>query len=145
MNYMWLEKAIEIAIKAHRGQEDKAGEAYILHPLRVMLSQTTNVNRIVAVLHDVIEDAGIEYRQYIIDTGIDGCIIEALDCLTHNDGENYFDYIRRCKSNDIAKIVKLADLSDNMNVTRIKHPTAKDFNRNMKYRQAMEILLDIGE
>jgi len=143
MDEIMLNVAISIAIKAHYSQKDKAGEPYILHPLRVMLLQTNTQNRIAAVLHDVIEDGGEKYRQYIIDSGFSDEIIEALDCLTHREDDDYFDYVRRCKNNAIAKSVKLADLQDNSNIWRINNPSERDFRRTRKYEKAINVLLDL--
>ncbi|HBY20355.1 MAG TPA: GTP pyrophosphokinase [Clostridiales bacterium] len=144
MDSRWLEKAIEIAVKAHRGQKDKAGEVYILHPLRVMMSQASEEGKVVAVLHDVIEDSNLTI--YDLDAeGFSERIIDAVYSLTKQDNENYFNYVRRCKENDIAKYVKLADLEDNSDLRRIKNPTEKDFERNKRYKKAMDILLGFCE
>ncbi|NLL71756.1 MAG: GTP pyrophosphokinase [Epulopiscium sp.] len=135
-----LEKAIRIATNAHQGQVDKAGEPYILHPLRVMLSRKTEIERICAVLHDVIEDTDITL-EYLENTGFSDEILLALDALTRRGNETYDEFINRILDNRIACYVKLADLSDNMDLSRIKNPTEKDYKRIEKYRKAAERIL----
>lgn len=132
-----LNKAIEIANRAHDGQVDKAGAPYILHPLRVMLSREKEVERICAVLHDVVEDSEITFDD-LRNEGFTEEIIAVLDCLTKRNGESYDGFIDRILKNETACHVKLADLCDNMNLSRIKNPTLKDEVRIKKYREAAE-------
>lgn len=136
-----LNKAIEIATRAHAGQVDKAGESYILHPLRVMLTRETELERICAVLHDVIEDTNITFDN-LRNEGFPEDVITVLDCLTKRDGEDYDAFIDRVLKNETACSVKLADLCDNMNLTRIQNPTEKDKERVQKYNKASERILD---
>lgn len=136
-----LNKAIEIATRAHAGQVDKAGEPYILHPLRVMLTRETEQERICAVLHDVIEDTNITFDD-LRNEGFSENVITVLDCLTKRDGEDYDAFIDRVLKNETACNVKLADLCDNMNLTRIQNPTEKDKERVQKYNKASERILD---
>lgn len=107
-----LEQAIAIAVSAHAGQRDKNGEPYILHPLRVMLSLSDETDRIVGVLHDVLEDSNLEAE--IVDQGFSQEIIAALVAVTRSGGERYKDFITRAKQNDIARRVKIADIKDNL-------------------------------
>jgi (p)ppGpp synthase/HD superfamily hydrolase len=132
-----LEKAILIAANAHQGQKDKAGQPYILHPLRVMFSVNGEIERICAVLHDVIEDTEVTLDD-LRNEGFSEEVLSALDALTKRDGENYDDFITRILPNPIACRVKLADLRDNMDLSRIKNPTEKDYQRIEKYRNAVE-------
>ena len=132
-----LNKAIEIAVRAHSDQVDKAGEPYILHPLRVMLSGKDEVERICGVLHDVIEDTNITFDD-LRKEGFSEEVITVLDCLTKHYGENYEDFIDRVLDNDIACRVKLSDLKDNLDLTRIENPTEKDYDRIKKYEKAVE-------
>lgn len=136
-----LEAAIKIAVEAHSGQLDKAGQPYVLHPLRVMLSLSDEKDRIVGVLHDVIEDTSITY-DYLIANGFEGQreILEALKSVTRKEDETYEEFIERVALNPIGKIVKLADLQDNINLSRIPNPTTKDFERLKKYEKAKEML-----
>lgn len=132
-----LEKAILIAVNAHQGQIDKGGKPYILHPLRLMFSSKNEVEQIVAVLHDVIEDADVTL-DYLRKEGFSEEILSALDALTRRKAESYDEFISRIISNKTACHVKLADLSDNMNLSRIEHPTSKDYERIEKYRKAVD-------
>jgi len=108
-----LNRAIEVAVDAHLSQYDKNGEPYILHPLRVMLAQDDEVSRIVAVLHDVVEDStSVGHGDILALFG--ESIHEAVFALTRQDGESYEDFIQRAKSNPISRRVKIADIKDNM-------------------------------
>ena len=130
-----IENAIVLALKAHRGQVDKAGKPYILHALRVMLALDTETEMIAGVLHDVIEDSGYSLSD-LKKMGYSDDIITALNCLTKKDPEDYEDFIERIKTSLIAVRVKLADLEDNMNISRLANPGKEDFNRLEKYRKA---------
>jgi (p)ppGpp synthase/HD superfamily hydrolase len=137
-----MDAAIAIAAKAHEGQVDKGGAPYILHPLRVMLRVDTNEERIVAVLHDVVEDCeGWSFEQLKAEE-FSAKVIEALKALTkREEGEpDYEAYVQRAAANPIAIRVKLADLEDNCNLSRIAFPTEGDIQRIAKYRRAIEIL-----
>lgn len=139
-----LEKAILIAINAHQGQTDKAGESYILHPLRVMFSRKNETERICAVLHDVIEDTDVTL-DYLRDEGFSEEVLSSLDALTKRNDEDYNEFIDRVIRNNIACHVKLADLCDNMDLSRIKNPTKKDYQRIEKYRKAANKILNALE
>lgn len=130
-----LEKAIIIATTAHRGQVDKGGEPYILHPIRVMLSGKTKIEKICGVLHDVIEDTDITL-EYLKNQGFSDEVLLSLDALTKRYSESYDKFINRILENEIACKVKQADLSDNMDLSRIKNPSEKDYKRIEKYRNA---------
>jgi (p)ppGpp synthase/HD superfamily hydrolase len=138
-----LEKSIIIATTAHSGQFDKGGNPYILHPLRVMLTLDNDEDRIVGILHDVLEDTSITLR-HLEDNGFLGEIeiLDALISITRKSNESYKDFILRVKLNPIALRVKLADLKDNMNISRINTPTEKDFLRIEKYKKAYKLLTD---
>jgi len=130
-----LERAIVIAAEAHAGQADKGGQPYILHPLRVMLSLGAEEERIVAVLHDVVEDSDWTFEG-LADAGFSPAVIAALRCLTKAEGEAYDAFIQRAKANAIARRVKLADIADNSDLSRIPNPTTEDRWRMEKYRRA---------
>lgn len=134
-----LGKAISIAAQAHEGQRDKAGAPYILHPLRVMLKMTTEDEMIVAVLHDVIEDSDLTIER-LRQEGFASEILDALECLTKRDGEEYWKYIARVRMNPLAIKVKIADLEDNLEVARLKKVTGADAQRIEKYKQALQLL-----
>lgn len=136
-----LERAIEIAANAHAGQTDKAGAPYILHPIRVMMSVRGNDERITAVLHDVVEDTEITFSD-LEREGFATEIVDALKCLTKNEGETRLSAAQRAVINPIARIVKLADVTDNMDLSRIATPTEKDYSRLKQYEQVRLILLN---
>lgn len=134
-----LERAIAIAANAHAGQTDKAGVAYILHPLRVMLLLETEAERIVGVLHDVVEDTPITFDD-LRAAGFTDEILAALDSVTRRDDEDYEAFVQRAGENPIGRQVKLADLKDNSDLSRIAAPTEKDYARLEKYRRAIAAL-----
>src|SRR5258708_25482609 len=121
-----LERAIAIAAEAHSGVLDKGGAPYILHPLRMMLSLSTVEERIVAVLHDVCEDCPGWTLDRLRAEGFSEHIITALDAVTKREGEDYEDFARRAAANPIGRNVKLADLADNCDLSRIAAPTEVD-------------------
>jgi hypothetical protein len=135
-----LERAIAIAAEAHAGQVDKAGAPYVLHPLRMMLSMTSIDERIVAVLHDVCEDCSGWTFDRLRRKGFSDHIIEALQSVTKRDGEDYEDFVRRAATNQIGRRVKLADMQDNSDLSRIAAPTERDFQRIEKYRRAIDLI-----
>ena len=134
-----LEIAIAIAVEAHKGQTDKADMPYILHPLRVMNSVNTLEEKIIAVLHDVVEDTSITFH-FILEKGIDKHLIDVLRLLTHEKAVPYEDYIQKIAINRLATQIKLADLRDNSNLDRLKEKTDKDYQRLEKYRKAIAFL-----
>jgi (p)ppGpp synthase/HD superfamily hydrolase len=134
-----LERAIAIAVEGHRGQRDKAGQPYVLHPLRMMLRQRGEAEMMAAVLHDVVEDAGWTLER-LAQEGMPPEVVEAVDCLTRRASETYEEFVERVKPNPIARAVKLADLEDNMNLTRINAPADKDWERMQRYHRAWHVL-----
>ena len=131
-----LERAIAIAEQQHAGQVDKAGRPYIEHPKRVMNAMSNDAERIVAILHDVIEDTALGLSQLAAE-GFPDYLLEALDSVTRRDGETYETFVARAAANEIGRRVKYADLHDNADLTRIAAPTAADLARTAKYRRAM--------
>lgn len=130
-----LEDAILLAVQAHRGQVDKAGQPYILHVLRVGLRFNSDVERMVGVLHDVIEDTG-HTLDGLREMGYPAEVLEALDCLTKREGETYEQFVERLKTNPLARQVKIADLEDNLDLRRLPGLTEKDLARVEKYHRA---------
>jgi (p)ppGpp synthase/HD superfamily hydrolase len=130
-----LQRALEITVAAHKNQQQKDGSPYALHPIRLAMSVTSEEQKIVALLHDVVEDTEwtIEDLQR---EGFSENVIDALRLLTHDDGSPYEGYIERIAVNSLAKSVKLADLTDNMDIKRIPDPSEKDFARLAKYHRA---------
>ena len=135
-----LERAIQIAVEAHKGQIDKGGSPYILHPLRVMGNVDGESEKIVAVLHDVVEDSNWTFEALLAE-GFSNEVIEALKSVTKNsDNEDYDSFIQRAMQNPIGRKVKIADLRDNLDVTRIAELGDKDLQRINKYKKALKIL-----
>ncbi len=134
-----LNKAIKIALEAHQGQVDKAGELYVLHPLRLMIQAKTSEEKIVAVLHDVVEDADFTFA-YLAQQGFPTTIIEALKCLTKQHNETYNQFIQRILPNPLARKIKILDIRDNIRVERLKKISSKDCERLNKYLEALQIL-----
>jgi len=138
-----LERAIAIAATAHEGQVDKAGAPYILHPLRLMLAMASPEARIAAVLHDVVEDSeGAVTLETLRAERFSDAVVEAVEALTKREEEkdDYEAFIRRLAPNPLAREVKLADLRDNADLTRIAEPTDLDRERIEKYRRAITYL-----
>ena len=134
-----LALAISIATQAHAGQLDKAGKPYISHPLTVMSQMDTLESKIVAVLHDVIEDSDLTIAD-LVRQGFPTLITEAIAAITKLDGEPYDSYILRVKSNAIALKVKIADVTHNLDISRIANPTEKDWQRLAKYQRVLQEL-----
>mgnify|MGYP003499896361 CR=1 FL=1 len=135
-----LERAIQIATEAHKGQLDKAGREYIGHPMRVMEMGKTEDEKIVGVLHDVIEDSDWTFERLEAE-GFSQEVINALRCVTKtSENENYDDFIDRVKKNPLAASVKINDLTDNMDIRRLPYLSDKDVKRLKKYLKAYKRL-----
>jgi (p)ppGpp synthase/HD superfamily hydrolase len=139
-NISLLELAIQIAVEAHAGQKDRNGQPCILHPLRVMARLQTEDEKIVAMLHDVLEDTAWTKDQ-LKKRGFPPRILRALDCVTKRECEAYEDFVTRSGSNPIALRVKLADLADNMDLRRLSKITLKGRQRLSKYLAAHRRLI----
>jgi len=137
-----LEKAIAIAVNAHRGQTDKVGQPYILHPLRMMLRLENENERIVAVLHDVLEDTAVTVDD-LRREGFPEEILVALAHVTKREGEDYQAFVARAAGNSIARRVKLADLEDNLDVRRLETVGDKEAKRLSKYVVAWRYLKSV--
>ena len=138
-----LERAIEIATLAHKGQVDKAGNEYIGHPLRVMEMGKTLQEKIAGILHDVVEDSDWTFEKLEAE-GFQEEVIAALRCVTKtSENENYDDFIERVKKNPLAVAVKINDLTDNMDIRRLPYLSDKEVKRLKKYLKAYKRL--IGE
>lgn len=137
-----LDRAIDIATEAHAGQVDKAGQPYIEHPIRVMCKLHDEPAKIVAILHDVLEDCPTWSASRLAGEGFDEEVIDAVVALTRVRGETYDAFIDRVALNPLAARVKVADLRDNMNLRRLPTLTEADVQRNNKYARALARLLD---
>ena len=135
-----LQRALEIATQAHQGQFDKAGRDYIGHPLRVMEMGKTENEKIVGILHDVIEDTDWTFEM-LAEEGFSKEVIDALRCVTKtSENENYDDFIERVTKNPLAVAVKINDLTDNMDIRRLPYLSDKDVKRLKKYLKAYKRL-----
>jgi (p)ppGpp synthase/HD superfamily hydrolase len=135
-----LQRAIEIATLAHQGQVDKSGSDYIGHPLRVMEMGRSEDERIVGVLHDVVEDTGWTFEALQAE-GFSQKVIDALRCVTKlSEKENYDEFIERVRKNPLAVAVKINDLTDNMDIRRLPYLSDKDVKRLKKYLKAYKQL-----
>jgi GTP diphosphokinase / guanosine-3',5'-bis(diphosphate) 3'-diphosphatase len=134
--------AIRIAAEAHEGQVDKAGMPYILHPLHLMAQFKDIEDKIVAVLHDTMEDAKFDVFTRMQEEGFPYRMIMNVVWLSHKRGEPYEKYIEEISKHPLARRIKLADLKHNMDIARIPPPiTDKDLKRLAKYAKAYNLLL----
>lgn len=142
--------AEEIMRIAHEGQCDKGGNAYFFHPLRVSREVKNHFFRwssefdkfiaeCVALLHDVIEDSNITADD-LVNEGFEHAIVNRVVRMTRKEGESYMDYIKRIGEDNICRLVKMCDLKDNMDITRLEKVTDKDFDRLKKYHKAYKYL-----
>ena len=135
-----LQRAIEIATQAHKEQFDKTGKDYIGHPLRVMEMGQTEEEKIVGVLHDVVEETEWTFEALEAE-GFSQEVIAALKCVTKlSENENYDDFIGRVRRNPLAVAVKINDLTDNMDIRRLPYLSDKDVKRLKKYLKAYKKL-----
>lgn len=130
--------ALALCKYAHDGQKDKGGNDYYLHPLAVSNAVTTEKEKVVALLHDVLEDTFV--TQDTIKNLFGDEILEAVLSVTKREGEDYIDFVRRAKRNPIGRAVKIADIRNNMDLSRLSVVTNKDMMRMGKYQAALEIL-----
>lgn len=136
-----LELAYAIALVAHKGQVDKAGVDYINHPKSVSAKCKTEKEKIVALLHDVVEDTNVTLED--LSQFFDKDIIEAINLLTHREEDDYMTYLSKIKKNSLARTVKLADLENNMDLSRLPNPTENDYARlENKYKPAYKFLTE---
>lgn len=132
-------KAIILMFKLHRDQTDRSGLPYVFHPWHVAESMDDEASTIVALLHDSVEDTEITLDE-LAEMGFSDEVIQALDLMTHRDGDDYFVYVRHLAHNPLARKVKLADLKHNSDISRLETVTDKDLERAEKYKKAIEYL-----
>lgn len=113
-----LDAVIALACRVHAGQVDKSGKPYILHPLRLMLKFETLEEQVVSVLHDVVEDGDVTLNE-LRQLGLSEHVIHAIGCLSKRPGEVYEDFIARIRPDELARKVKIEDIRDNLNLTRL--------------------------
>ena len=136
-----LQRAIEIAVEAHKGQMDKAGMPYILHPLRLMFQMKTDNEKMAAVLHDVVEDSDWTLDD-LKKEGFNCEVLKAVSLLTRDDNDSYDEFVQKAASNPISKAVKIADITDNLDLSRISNVTDKDVARVKKYQRVLKTLTE---
>lgn len=134
-----LQRAIAIAAKAHQGQVDKAGNPYLTHPLFVMENVNSIQEKIVAVLHDAVEDSELTFDE-LRSEGFPEVLVLAIGAITKIEGEAYVAYLERVMANPIALQVKIADVTHNLDIRRISNPTEADFQRIAKYKKVLSQL-----
>ena len=148
---MDLQRAIEIAVDAHKTDIDKGGNPYILHPLRLMMQMDTEDEKIVAVLHDVVEDHGEQWSMEKIKAeGFPTSVIRGLESVTKMPEEEsdasddvYFSFVRRAAADPIGRKVKFADIKDNLDITRLgRDITENTVARLRKYKKALDIMIE---
>jgi len=135
-----IEAAKALATGAHAGQTDKAGLPYITHPERVASRLSTAEAQVVGWLHDTVEDTSITVQE--IESQFGPETAAAVDAISRRDGEAWSDYIDRVAANPVARQVKISDLIDNSNLSRIPHVTMKDVKRQAKYNRALKKLME---
>ena len=123
----------------HHGQRDKVGAAYFQHPMRVAMKCEKDEEKIVALLHDTIEDTDVT-PDWLLAQGFSMDIVKAVLSVTRNPGEDYQEFVERAKKNPIGRMVKIHDLEDNLNVLRLKEVTPEMAERLTKYLKALEYL-----
>lgn len=136
-----LDKAAQICVTKHAGQRDKTGAAYFQHPMRVAMRCRTPEEKMVALLHDTIEDTDVT-ADYLLEQGFPREIVDGILSVTKRDGESYDDFVARAAQNPLGRVVKLHDLEDNLDVFRLTTVTPEMSTRFSKYLAAHEYLLN---
>ena len=134
-------KALKISFDAHKNQVDKSGMPYVYHPFHLAEQMNDELSTCVALLHDVAEDSDITLDD-LKRQGFSENVLAAVDAMTHREGETYMDFIKRLSVNEIARHVKIQDIRNNMDLSRIPSPTDADFARIEKYKKAYAILTE---
>ena len=134
-----LEKAALICVSKHQGQRDKMGCAYFQHPMRVAIRCATDDEKIVALLHDTIEDTDLT-PEHLLSDGFPRYIVDAILSVTKRDGESYEEFVARAKENPIGRFVKIHDLEDNLDVMRLNEISPDMAARFTKYLKALSFL-----
>ena len=135
-----LEKAISIAVDSHSGQVNDKAQPYVLHPLRMMFKAVTIEEKIIAVLHDVIEKTTIDL-EYLRSAGFTDRIVFAIYALSRRPEESYDRYIDRVRENELAIKVKIIDLDDNISSLNLGKSQDIKSNKFLKYQKARDTLI----
>ena len=137
---MLLIKAFFLCVIKHWKQKDRAGKRYIWHPIHVMLNVKGYNEKIVALLHDIVEDTDVTVSD-LKNLKFSKEVIEAVDVITKKKDQEYFSYLKLIKDNSIAKKVKIEDLKHNSDLKRLRFVTQKDMDRVIKYKKALDYLI----
>ena len=133
------QEAMKLCFEAHRKQKDKSGIPYVFHPIHLAEQMETEETIIVALLHDVVEDSDYTIED-LRKKGFSDAVLEAISLMTHADGVDYMDYVAEIKKNPIARVVKLADLRHNSDLTRLEVVDEKALKRRNTYQEAIALL-----
>ena len=136
-----VEAAKALAMRMHAGQTDKAGMPYIDHPMRVASRLDMLEDQVVGWLHDTVEDTPLTLSEIEVSFGPETA--SAVDAITRREGEPWNDYIRRVGENPVARLVKISDLIDNSNLSRLPRITMRDVKRQARYNAALLTLMSI--
>lgn len=139
INTKLTRKAMIIAYEAHKNQVDKSGVPYIYHPIHVAEQMNTENECIIALLHDVVEDTNVTFKQ--LEEVFSKEIIDILKLLTKKKEIDYYEYINKIKENAVARKAKIADIKHNLDRSRLDVITDKDIKREEKYKKALSILM----
>jgi len=132
-------KAMKLCFDAHIEQVDKSGIPYVYHPIHLAEQMIDEDTTIIALLHDVVEDT--EYTlEDLRQMGFSSQVVDAIGLMTHPEGMPYMEYVARIKNNPLAKVVKLADLRHNSDISRLNHVDKKALSRVEKYKKAIALL-----
>lgn len=143
MDKKYIELCYNIAKEYHAEQLDKGGNPYIEHPVAVAEKVDTELEKCVALLHDIIEDTDLTSED-LLKMGVPSVVVEKVLIVTHNPNENYSDYIKRVAKDPVAINVKLADIEHNMDLSRIPNVSQRDLDRvENKYRKNYKYLKEI--
>lgn len=128
------------AYRLHDGQVDKAGRPYVTHPERVAGRMNTPEEQVVGWLHDTVEDTGLTLQE--IENQFGSETAAAVDAISRRDGEEWAEYLKRVKKNEVARKVKISDLIDNSNLSRIPNVTLRDVDRQERYNKALRFMME---
>lgn len=137
--YKLYDKVLTLVTEKHKGQRDKARKPYMGHIARVMRECWSPEAKIVALLHDIVEDTDVDER-FLRSYGVPEEIIRSVMAITKREGEDYMDFIDRVANDEMAMEVKIADLEDNMDIRRLNNLEEEDFRRLQKYHNAWKLL-----
>ena len=132
-------KALTLCFETHKYQKDKSGLPYIFHPFHLAEQMDDEISTVCALLHDVVEDSDCTFDD-LRDMGFPDEVIGILKLLTHEDGVDYFDYVKSLSSHPVARKIKLADLRHNSDLSRLDSVSEYDLRRNEKYLSAIKLL-----